>query len=243
MNLRIGLAACGAAIAVLAAAGCGPGASSGASSGTTGGGTAPPPSATASTLAGGASAPVSPSATTAASAAMATGASGYPPWTREFGPGVTVKYHADTGDKSTPAYAVLAFEYYLISGDNPAKSCPYVIPSLQASCRSAFSHSGGKLGRAFSADTFDVTYGVTDGDHALVGSIYSQLCVAVLVRHCVQDVTDMDAAFDSGKPFAVLWAQALHGTGTALTSFTPIPCVKINGTWYIDELATCGYIC
>ena len=47
---------------------------------------------------------------------------------------------------------------------------------------------------------------------------------------CVSN-SDPAAVLDSGKSFAALWTQAM---GTLSGAYSPIPCVRVSGTWYLD---------
>lgn len=76
---------------------------------------------------------------------------------------------------------------------------------------------------------FAVGYTLIDGHQALVGAT-GQLCVLTQAQTCVSN-SDPAAILDSGRSFTALWTQAVHA---AFDAYSPIPCVQVNGTWYLD---------
>jgi len=76
---------------------------------------------------------------------------------------------------------------------------------------------------------FTVGYTLIDGRQALVGAT-GQLCVLTQAQTCVSN-SDPAAVLDSGKSFAALWTQAMD---TLSGAYSPIPCVRVSGTWYLD---------
>jgi hypothetical protein len=221
MNKWSGLIACGV-ITMLAVAGCG---SSGSSAST-------------SSVTPAASTGTSTSATASASGSAATGGGALPSWAAGLGTGVTMENPTNKPAAGTPQATVNSFMYALISGENFSDGvCTYLIPSSQAACESTgdqAAQQGDDI--VYSDNSFDLGYTAIDGTQALVGATYTQFCVQVEAQTCMPDVTDPKAAFDSGKSFADLWTQTLHtmNSQNASTAFSPVPCVEINGKWYID---------
>ncbi len=202
MNRRIGLAASGVIVA-LVAAGCGSSSTSGNSAATGG------PAATA--------APSSPPPNT------------QPSWVKSLGPGVTVtgSSSATAGDGS-PA-GVFLTEVKDVQSGRFVDMCSIAEPSQQATCKSQL---GSVPAAELKADlpTFKnlaITYTAVDGDKALVGSTGS-VCGPSATPKCVTN-TDPAAIFDSGKSFATLWNETVNSKNS---SYALIPLIKVNGAWY-----------
>jgi hypothetical protein len=202
VDKRIGLAACGAIVALMAA-GCGTSSTSGNSTATGGPGATAAPSP-------------SPSST-------------QPSWVKSLGPGVTVtgSSRATAGDGS-PA-GVFLTEVKDVESGHFADICSLLKPSQQATCKSEL---GSIPAAELKADmpTFKnlaTTYTAIDGDKALVGSTGS-MCDPNAKSKCTTN-TDPAAIFDSGKSFATLWNQTVNSKNN---SYTLIPLIKVNGAWY-----------
>jgi hypothetical protein len=185
-NRRIGLAACGVIVA-LVAAGCGSSSTSGNSAATSG------PGATAAP---------SPSNT-------------QPSWVKSLGPGVTVtgSSSATAGDGS-PAGVVLT-EVKDIQSGHFADTCSIAEPSKQATCKSQLGSVPAAEIKAV-LPTFKnlaITYTAIDGDKALVGMTGS-VCDPNATPKCITN-TDPAAIFDSGKSFATLWNEAVNPKGNS----------------------------
>lgn len=204
MDRRIGLAAC-CAIAALMAAGCGTSSTSGNSAATGN------PAATGGS---GATAAPSPSST-------------QPSWVKSLGPGVIVTGpgRATAGDGS-PAGVFLTGVKDVESG-HFADMCSIFEPSQQATCKSQL---GSVPAAEIKADlptykNLATTYTAIDGDKALVGSTGS---VCDPTSKCVTN-TDPAAIFDSGKSFATLWNETVNSKND---SYALIPLIKVSGAWY-----------
>jgi hypothetical protein len=158
------------------------------------------------------------------------GAGSPPTWAASLGSGVTVEAPALKPVSGSPQAVVTAYVHALDSG-NFAGACGYVVPSYQAACKSAVAENGDQLamppGPAYHG--FTVGYTLIDGGQALVGAT-GQLCVQTQAQTCVGN-SDPAAVLDSGKSFAALWARALQAQSGA---YSPIPCVEVNGAWYLD---------
>ncbi len=216
MKARSGLAACGV-IAALVVAGCG-------SSGTAGSGS----SGTAGSGSGG---------TAGSGSGASSGAGGtstLPSWAAALGPGVTLEGPTENAAAGTPQAAVKAYVAALTSGANPSSACAYLIPSAQSSCESSITKAA-QQGEdiTYSYRSFGLGYTAIDGTQALVGSTYSKFCVQATSRTCAPDITDPKTVFASGVSFANLWAQTQQGN-RASGSFSPVPCIVLNGKWYVD---------
>jgi hypothetical protein len=194
-NRRIGLAACGVIVA-LVAAGCGSSSTSGNSAATGG------PGATAAP---------SPSST-------------QPAWGKSLGPGVTVtgSSSATAGDGS-PAGVFLTAVKYIQSG-HFADMCPIVEPSQQAACKSQLGSVPVAEIKAYlpAYKNLATTYTAIDGDKALVGSTGS-VCDPSGTPKCTTN-TDPAAIFDSAKSFATLWTETVNSknNGYALTPLVKV---------------------
>jgi hypothetical protein len=181
MDRRIGLAACGAIVALMAA-GCGTSSTSGSSAATGGSGATVAPS---------------PSST-------------QPSWVKSLGPGVTVtgSSRATAGDGS-PA-GVFLTEVKDVESGHFADMCSSFEPSQQATCKSQFGSMPTAEIKADlpTYKNFATTYTAIDGDQALVGSTGS-VCYPNTTSKCVTN-TDPAAIFDSGKSFATLWNETVN---------------------------------
>jgi hypothetical protein len=181
VDRRIGLAACGAIVALMAA-GCGTSSTSGNSAATGG------------------------SAATGAPSPSST----QPSWVKSLGPGVTVtgSSRATAGDGS-PAGVFLTEVKDLESG-HFADMCSVLEPSQQATCKSQFgSVPAAEIKADLPAyKNLATTYTAIDGDKALVGSTGS-MCAPNATPKCVTN-TDPAAIFDSGKSFATLWNETVN---------------------------------
>jgi hypothetical protein len=227
MNMRISLAACGL-IAALAAAvtGCGSNGSGGAGTGTA------LPDASGSAAAAGAAG--SPGAPTGAAAPAGAGTTALPSWAAALGSGTTLDSPETSPAANTPEGVVQAY-VHAMAGSDVSNACSYVQPSTQQTCISGMTQAtaqGDTL--SFSYNTFSLGYTAINGAEALVGSTYTQFCMQTEAQTCAADVTDPKAVFETGKSFADLWASTLSSSSSSLASFTPIPCVEVNGKWYVD---------
>jgi hypothetical protein len=180
-NRRIGLAACGVIVA-LVAAGCGSSSASGnpAATGGSGATAAPPPSNT------------------------------QPAWVNSLGPGVTVtgSGSATAGDGS-PAGVILTVVKDEQSG-HLDDMCSSTQPSQQATCKSQLGSVPVAEIKAYmpTYKNLVTTYTAIDGNKALVGSTGS-VCFPTGTPKCITN-TNPAAVFDSGKSFAALWNEAAN---------------------------------
>jgi hypothetical protein len=187
-NKRIGLAACGVIVA-LVAAGCGSSSTSGNSAATGG---------------SGATAAPSPSNT-------------QPAWVKSLGPGVTVtgSSGATAGDGS-PAGVILTMVKDEQSGHFD-DMCSSTQPSQQAMCKSQLASVPAAEIKAYmpTYKSLATTYTAIDGDKALVGSTGS-VCFPNGTPKCITN-TNPAALFDSGKSFATLWNEAVNPKNSSYT--------------------------
>jgi hypothetical protein len=161
------------------------------------------------------------------------GRSTLPSWAAGLGPGVTLESPTANPAAGTPEATVKAYVAALTSGTNPADACAFIIPASQPSCESSIGKAA-QQGQSitYSYKTFGLGYTAIDGSQALVGTTYTQFCVQDASRTCAQDITDPEAVFRSGQSFATLWTQVQRAGASG--SFSPVPCVVINGKWYIS---------
>jgi hypothetical protein len=207
---RIGLAACGVIVALLAA-GCGSGSASGR------------PAAAGRTAATGSS------AATAAPSPTNT----QPAWVTSLGPGVTVtdSSSATAGDGS-PAGVFLTEVKDMQSGQF-AQMCSVVEPSQQAGCNSDFGSASAALLKTEMPvfKNIVITYTAIDGDNALVGMTGSVCAANATPPNCSTN-TDPSAILDSGKSFATLWNETINSATSTNNGYALNPLIKINGIWY-----------
>jgi hypothetical protein len=98
-------------------------------------------------------------------------------------------------------------------------ACSYFVPAMQAPCR------GLRLPRY--SGHISVVGAITSGDLALV-ELTGHIC---LTGHGCQTNTDSSIGLPSGsETFKQAYDKALHGS----TTFSPAPCRKVNGKWYVD---------
>jgi hypothetical protein len=163
----------------------------------------------------------------------AAGSSTLPSWAAALGTGVTLQGPTNSPAANSPQATVKAYVAALTSGANPANACAYLIPASQSSCQSAISKAAQEgEGITYSYRSFALGYTAIDGTQALVGSTYTQFCVVTGAKSCAPNITDPKTVFQTGVSFATLWTQTQQGTGGS--SFSPVPCIVLNGKWYVD---------
>jgi hypothetical protein len=141
------------------------------------------------------------------------------PWSR--------RHCAPSGHESPGA--AFQGEISALSAGKPAGACPYFPPSAQAQCRKALADAPDGSGVTYK--DFALGYVAIDGTKALVGST-GTFCAAAQTPQCGSNY-NAAAIFDTAKPFAVLWAQALAADSlSAQNSYSLAPCVKIGSKWY-----------
>ncbi len=155
-----------------------------------------------------------------------------PSWAVPLGSGVTVEAPTRTPAKGSPQAVMTAYVRALDAG-NFSAACGYVVASDQASCKSVMADAGGQLAMPSGViyNGFGLGYTVIAGTQALVGAT-GRLCVLTQAQTCVSN-SNPAAVLDSGKSFAALWRQALNAPSNA---YSPVPCVRMNGTWHVDTL-------
>jgi hypothetical protein len=157
-----------------------------------------------------------------------------PSWAVSLGSGVTVEAPTRTPSRGSPQAVMAAYVRALDAG-NFNGACAYVVLSDQAACKSVIADAGGQLAMPSGAiyDGFSLGYTVIADTQALVGAT-GKLCVVTQAQNCVAN-SDPAAVLDSGKSFGTLWQQALNAPPNA---YSPVPCVRINGSWYLDTPGT-----
>lgn len=175
--------------------------------------------------------------TTASGSGASPGASGtstLPSWAAGLGPGVTLQDPVKDPAANTPQATVKAYVAALTSGANPSSACAYLIPESQSSCESAISKAA-QQGEdiTYSYRSFEIGYTAIHGTQALVGSTYTQFCVQTTTQSCAPNITDPKTVFESGVSFSALWTTTQQGTSGS-SAFSPVPCVVLNGKWYVD---------
>lgn len=170
---------------------------------------------------------------TGTASGAANGAGQAPAWAGSLGSGVTVEAPTRAPAEGSPQ-AVMAAYVRALDARNFTAACGYVAPSDQAACKSEAADAGGQLAMPPGAvyDGFGLGYTLIAGPRALVGAT-GQLCVLTQARNCVSN-SNPAAVLDSGKSFAALWRQAVSAPANA---YSPVPCARINGTWYLDAVS------
>jgi hypothetical protein len=164
----------------------------------------------------------------------AAGASAPPSWAAGLGPGVTLEAPTSQPANGTPQATVNSYMHELVS-TTVGRACGYLVKSSQLPCLGGMYQAVQQgLNITYSFKSFEVGYTAVDGAKALVGTTYTQLCRKIQTQTCSPDNTDPAALLDSGKSFADLWTQAQHPDANG---YFLIPCIEVDGTWYIDDAA------
>ncbi len=104
---------------------------------------------------------------------------------------------------------------------NMRLACSYFVPAQQASCR--------RLHITLPKGHVSVVGAITSGDLALV-EITGRVCMAANV---CQTSTDPSVGLPSGsKTFKQAYDVAFNST-----EFSPVPCKKVKGKWYVNSVA------
>lgn len=148
-------------------------------------------------------------ATSSASASSASAQSPSPSASGSVGPG-----------HLTPEAAVTGFLTAIYAGDHAAE-CTYLKPSVQADC----AHSTPTASPPTVTGSFVVHNAVIQGDKALV-SVTGSECTSG-----VGCLSNSDPA--SGMPSGSVSFQQAYNDAVTNGAFSPVPCVKINGKWYM----------
>jgi hypothetical protein len=77
---------------------------------------------------------------------------------------------------------------------------------------------------------FALGYIAIDGTKALVGST-GTFCTVAQTPQCTSN-DNAAAIFDTAKPFATMWAQALAAESSVQNSYSLAPCIRIGSKWY-----------
>jgi hypothetical protein len=153
-----------------------------------------------------------------------------PSWAAALGPRVAVQAPVSEPVNGSPQAVVTEYVRALDARDFTG-ACGYAAPADQAACKAEIAGNGSQhaMPPADTYNGFSVGYTLIDGRQALVGAT-GQLCVLTQAQTCVSNA-DPAAVLDSGKSFAALWTQAVDALSGA---YSPIPCVQVRGTWYLD---------
>lgn len=126
--------------------------------------------------------------------------------------------HAVAPGHDTPQDAADGLIQAELSG-NQQQACTYFVPSAQSSCRG----QQPQLPKGTAA----VKGVVMSGDQALV-EVTGHICVQT--NEC-QTSTDPTVGMPKGTvTFTQAYQNALNGV-----TFTPVPCIKVNGQWYVNN--------
>jgi|SRR5271154_543538 len=163
---------------------------------------------------------------------MATGCSSSPAppsWAPALGAGVTVQAPAQASPgHGSPAAAIEGYAR-LLDAKDLAGLCTYFQPSMQAQCTedvSAITPSG--KASMSTIQNLSPGYIAIDNDKALVGYTGKSCQTSGCTKN-----TDPAAIFATNRsPFATLLATELKASNS--NAYGLIPCVEVNGKWYID---------
>ncbi len=125
------------------------------------------------------------------------------------------------GGVATPEQVVTGFVQTELAG-HWSKLCPYFPPGKRSSCSSdAGSLSGKPTGK------LTVGSAVVSGKRALV-PVTGHICLSG--KSDCQSNTDPEAGLPSGsETFTQAYDKSVAGN-----VFSPVPCVKVNGRWYVN---------
>jgi hypothetical protein len=114
-----------------------------------------------------------------------------------------------------------------ILASNYAASCVYVDPSWQSTCEAFSGDEGATTG------TFAIQSEITQGTAALV-SVTGQECQAG--SQCASNANPTAGMPSSSAGFAIAYTAAVNAISpnSLKVSFSPVPCIDINGSWYIN---------
>jgi hypothetical protein len=162
-----------------------------------------------------------------------------PPWAAALGTGTTVTAPQSAAPgHGSPGAAVQGYVGGFFHNDiatydkDVTAACGYLQPSAQSACTPPSGTqppSGTKLPYA---QHEALGYIATHGKQALVGTT-GTTCVPGSTPECETN-NDPAAIFSSAKPFATLWSQAQAAVTSGINSYALVPCIQINGQWYID---------
>jgi hypothetical protein len=138
------------------------------------------------------------------------------------------------GGASTPSAAAQGDVNGLLTGHLSA-ACAYVPPNVQAKCRSGVAGVTGIR----ATGTVEIGAQVVQGDEALV-ALTGKVCLASgnTGSSCMSNAvvsTGMpggSVSFDSA--FSAARSNFDGSDSSQLGPFSPIPCIEINGAWYVD---------
>lgn len=160
-----------------------------------------------------------------------------PDWVAALGPGVTVA----GPEKVVPGHgspgAALSGLMAALSSKDPASFCDYLYVGPAARC-TAPSGQGSRDHHLYGVSV-KVGYVATDGTHALV-AFTGKICSPGAHPECVAN-TNPAAIFSTGRTFATLWTEMTSPNSNSLSSYRPLPCVEVDGKWYLGSGPTSAF--
>jgi hypothetical protein len=105
----------------------------------------------------------------------------------------------------------------------------YTPPSAQANCQAAMAAL--PASDAPTIANLVLGYVAVDGNEALVGAT-GTFCSPEQTPTCSSN-DDPAAIFSEAKPFADLWAESVAAAESTTNSYSLIPCINVDGAWYI----------
>jgi hypothetical protein len=125
---------------------------------------------------------------------------------------------------ATPEAAVAGVIQYEQSGE-VAQSCLYIEPAVQASCSQAATQVSAA---PITNVQVKIVGAVTSGRYALV-ELTGQTCTSPTV--CMRN-SNPDYNMPVGGNFMAIYNKQLNTSGDTLS---PIPCIRIDNLWYVNE--------
>jgi len=169
----------------------------------------------------------SPTGSGSASASGSQTSGSEPSWAAALGPGVTVVPPGTTPPGHESPGGVMQAVANEVDTGTPEQLCAYFPPSYQPQCRQAEAGQPGEGPNTM--QHFALGYVAIDGGHALVGYTATS-CLSS--GRCYTN-SDPAAIFDSGKPFATLWPEAIASENSSTYGYGLSPCVKVGSDWYL----------
>ena len=106
---------------------------------------------------------------------------------------------------------------------NYTQACNYTVPDVQAQCAQAAAQGGFSF-----TGTYKIVNQLISGNEALV-FITGSICDSN-GGGCTSNSDPSAGAPDSPADFETAYQQALN----ANDAFSPVPCLQVNGLWYVN---------
>jgi hypothetical protein len=176
----------------------------------------------------------SPAATSPSASASVT--STQPVWAQALGAGVVVTAPATATPGTDSPGAAVQGDVDALNAGSLTQSCMYTPPSAQANCQTAM--AARSASDVPTVQNFVLGYVAVDGNEALVGST-GTFCAPDQTPACVSN-DDPAAIFEDAKPFPELWTESIAAGESTTNSYSLIPCIYVDGAWYIYNTGAGG---